>query len=53
MLNAIWRKYDALPEFWDLCSCFRERDGQTEEGFCLPVRSRHSQSSYGKGMFPA
>lgn len=47
MLDLIASKYDLSSLFWELASCFYDRDLNIEEIFCLPFSEVRRGSSIG------
>ncbi|KAJ5133679.1 uncharacterized protein N7443_004697 [Penicillium atrosanguineum] len=53
MLDMIASKYKLSSLFWELASCFYDRDLNIEEIFCLPFSEVRNGSSIGRSSSPA
>jgi hypothetical protein len=48
MLELIVKTHSIDDSFWDLPSCFFERDLDLEETYCVPVTEKRTPSSHGQ-----
>lgn len=53
MLDTIVSKHDLSPRFYELASCFYDRDLGLEATFCLPYTEIRSGPSIGRSLLPA